>query len=823
MEINEETEKKRVKLLIVLAAVLAVVGVAAIYIVNSPSPDLDSPRFKRTFGPGSSEAPEDEAVIAETPKFSWRIGLVTSSSAQGDDGMVGVNEALKLYGDARNGGLIKLATYPENFLAEIEATKLTIESLAEDPLVKAICVLEGVPGTTEAFKRIRARRPEIFLVVSETHEETEFIASVADMVVNADFIARGYLIPYAAKKLGARSFVHVSFPRHMIDESLSRTRDIMELACEDLGLAFHSESSLDPTAPTGVKVAMDFIAERVPKWLEQYGPNTAFYATNNAQTIPMIEQIVKLGGYFVEADESSPLLGFPEALDVDVSQSNLDLDKVVKDIEEEIKRRGASGRLGSWVSSLNYSHALALVEFCRLVVEGKIEKRDVASLLKRYESVNPKVRWNGTLYNDASLKTLNNVFLIYQDTYVFGLGFLGLTDVSVPMKYRTARRVDFKTAAKPTFHIVLVTGDEDQGAEDLVVAREIIGRYGSVTDGGVINHVVYPTEFLSDEEATATMIEKLAEDPMVKVIVVNQAIPGTAEGFRRVGEKRPDVFRLAGEPFEPSEVIAANADLAVAGDSVAKGYVVPYQAKALGAKKLVHVSFPRHLALESLNVQLKVMREASKDLGLEFAQETAPDPADKAGVESAQKFILDNYPKWLEKYGKETAFYVTNDAHTEPLIKKVAELGGYFIEADIPSPLLGYPGAFNLDLSQSLGQWQAILEIVEKAVVEAGGSGRLGVWAYPLGYTETAGLVEFGKLLAEGRTQVADINAFLACMGAYTPGARWNGSFLNDPQTGKPLRNFFQIYEDTYIFGRGFIETTKLDIPDKYYEIKADL
>jgi hypothetical protein len=181
---------------------------------------------------------------------------------------------------------------------------------------------------------------------------------------------------------------------------------------------------------------------------------------------------------------------------------------------------------------------------------------------------------------------------------------------------------------------------------------------------------------------------------------------------------------------------------------------------------------------------------------------------------------MDNYPKWVEKYGRDAAFFPTNDAHTEPLLKQLAKYGGYFLEADIPSPLLGYPGAFNLDLKPHLGQWQTVLDIVEKAVIEAGGSGRMGVWAYPLGYAQTSGLVEFGKLLAEGQTLVSDLDAFLACLGINTPGARWNGSFYNDPVTGKPWRNFFLVYEDAYIFGHGYIETTKVDIPEKFYTIK---
>ena len=63
------------------------------------------------------------------------------------------------------------------------------------------------------------------------------------------------------------------------------------------------------------------------------------------------------------------------------------------------------------------------------------------------------------------------------------------------------------------------------------------------------------------------------------------------------------------------------------------------------------------------------------------------------------------------------------------MLRQVAALGGYFVEADLPSPLMGYPGALGIDLSKEQGDWPAILRKVEEAVVKAGGGGRMGTWA----------------------------------------------------------------------------------------------
>lgn len=79
---------------------------------------------------------------------------------------------------------------------------------------------------------------------------------------------------------------------------------------------------------------------------------------------------------------------------------------------------------------------------------------------------------------------------------------------------------------------------------------------------------------------------------------------------------------------------------------------------------------------------------------------------------------------------KNTAFFSTNDAQVEPLLKKITELGGYYVQTD--SPLQGYAGALGIDLSKEKGDWKAILAKIEKAVVAKGGKGRLATWPIPL-------------------------------------------------------------------------------------------
>ncbi len=379
---------------------------------------------------------------------------------------------------------------------------------------------------------------------------------------------------------------------------------------------------------------------------------------------------------------------------------------------------------------------------------------------------------------------------------------------------------DVFAQAKAKFHIGVVTGTVSQSEDDLRGAEQLIKEYGSVKDGGMIQHITYPDDFMSQQETYISNVVALADDPLMKAIVINQAVPGAAEAFKRVRAKRPDILLLAGEPHEDPLVIQQAADLAVSNDFVSRGYTIIWAAKQLGAKNFVHISFPRHMSYETLGRRRAIMEEACKDLGMNFYFETAPDPTSDVGVAGAQQFILEKVPQWVQKYGKETAFFCTNDAHTEPLLKQLLAYGGIFVEADLPSPLMGYPGALGLDLSKEAGDFPAILKKVEKAVIDKGGAGRFGTWAFSYGYTVTAGLGEFAKRVIEGNAKKDSLKDVFDAFGKYTPGAKWNGAYYTDMATGVRARNQVLIYMDTYIFGKGFLPTTQVKVPDKYYMIK---
>ena len=378
---------------------------------------------------------------------------------------------------------------------------------------------------------------------------------------------------------------------------------------------------------------------------------------------------------------------------------------------------------------------------------------------------------------------------------------------------------NIEATAEVPFRIGIMTGTVSQSEDELRGAELLIQKYGNAAEGGMITHITYPDHFMSEMETTIGQLLGLADDPQMKVIVANTAVPGTAEAFRRIREKRSDILLFAGSVQEDPEVITTAADLSLTKDNISRGYTIPPGAKKMGAKTFVHISFPRHMSYELLGRRRAIMEAACKDLGLQFVFETAPDPTSDVGVAGAQQFILENVPTWLEKYGKDTAFFCTNDAHTEPLLKRIAELGGYFVEADSPSPLMGYPGALGVDLAQEKGDWPAILKKVEEAVVKAGGGERMGTWVYSYGYTTSAAMAEFGKRIVEGKAKLESMKDLIACYDDLTPGAKWNASYYTDAGTGVRNKKMVLVRQDTYVFGKGYLGVADVEVPEKYFQI----
>ena len=370
--------------------------------------------------------------------------------------------------------------------------------------------------------------------------------------------------------------------------------------------------------------------------------------------------------------------------------------------------------------------------------------------------------------------------------------------------------------ANQDFHIGIVTPSVSQSEDNSRGAEAAAKEYGNVQDGGKVTVITLPDNFMQEQETTISLITSLADDPKMKAIVIAESVPGTYSAFKAIREKRPDILLLANNTHEDPVQMSKVANVVVNPDSVSRGYLIVKAAHDLGAKKFMHISFPRHLSYEIISRRRAIMEQTAKDLGMEYIEMSAPDPLSDVGVPGAQQFILEQVPNWIAKYGKDTAFFATNDAQTEPLLKQIAAHGGYFVEADLPSPTMGYPGALGVQFSDDeKGNWPKILEKVEKAVVAAGGSGRMGTWAYSYGFSTVEGLTNLAVKAIQNNQTEFTLEDVLAAIDAYTPGSKWNGSIMKD-NSGVEVSNAFFVYQDTYVFGKGYLGMSSQKIPEKY-------
>ncbi|MEG1972023.1 MAG: DUF3798 domain-containing protein, partial [Oscillospiraceae bacterium] len=215
-------------------------------------------------------------------------------------------------------------------------------------------------------------------------------------------------------------------------------------------------------------------------------------------------------------------------------------------------------------------------------------------------------------------------------------------------------------------------------------------------------------------------------------LVINQAVPGTNAAVDKLKETRNDLFIVYCTPQENPPDASSRANLIVQTDDYGMGYAMPTQAKKMGAKVFVHYSFPRHMSQVMLSGRREIMKSECAKLGIEFVDATAPDPTSDVGVSGAQQFILEDVPKMIAKYGKDTAFFSTNCSMQIPLIKSVADCGGIYPQPCCPSPFHGYPAALGIEQGDlSTDSIKYVIDATTKVLEEKGVLGRFSTWPVP--------------------------------------------------------------------------------------------
>lgn len=304
-------------------------------------------------------------------------------------------------------------------------------------------------------------------------------------------------------------------------------------------------------------------------------------------------------------------------------------------------------------------------------------------------------------------------------------------------------------AADDNWKIAIMTGTVTQNEEEYRAAQRVVEKYGE-------EHVLlmtYPVKFMDEQETTIANVVSMASDPDVKALIFVQAIPGASAAIDKAREVNPDLLVIAGVPGENPADIAARADIVLALDELEMGRTIPEQAQKQGAEVFVHYSFPRHMSYALLAARRDLLKENCERLGIEFVDATALDPTGDAGLAGAQQFILEDTPRMIEKYGKNTAFFSTNCGLQIPLIKKVAEGGAIYPQPCCPSPFHGFPSAFGIEVpDDKQGDIDYMVDEIQAYLADVDMTGRMSTWPVPCSMMFIEASADYAKDYIDGQT-----------------------------------------------------------------------
>ena len=368
--------------------------------------------------------------------------------------------------------------------------------------------------------------------------------------------------------------------------------------------------------------------------------------------------------------------------------------------------------------------------------------------------------------------------------------FAGCTEQTAPVE-------DPDVPAGPEYKIGIMTGTVSQNEEEYRSAENAVAKYGDM-----IVTSTYPDQFNTEQETTISNMVAMASDEKVKAIIMNQAVLGAAAAIDRVKELRPDMFFIMATPAEDPDVIASKADIALTTNTLMRGVSIIEQAHLLGAKKFVHYSFARHLSYETIVKRLGIMKETAERLGIEFIEADAPDPTGDAGISGTQQFIMEDVPRKVKIHGKDTAFFGTNCAMQEPLIKQVVELGAIYPVQCCPSPYHALPGALGISIPEDKkGNIDWLMAEMDAKLAGTEADGRVATWPVPVSTLITDVGVEYAKDYIEGKTDgKLDKERLLELLEEYS-GVKITLDPWISTITDEPLDNYLMTHLDYYTFG----------------------
>ena len=307
-------------------------------------------------------------------------------------------------------------------------------------------------------------------------------------------------------------------------------------------------------------------------------------------------------------------------------------------------------------------------------------------------------------------------------------------------------------ASDEPYKIGIVTPTVTVSEDEFRGAQEMVEKYPDL-----VVHKTLPENFATDKEGCISVVTSLADDPEMKYIIFDNGMEGIVPAFQTIREKRSDIVTMATCNDDP-KLLNEYVDISINTDWNRRGETIATKAHEMGAKTLIHYSFPTHMASESKVIRRDIMKATCEKLGMEFVEITTPDPQTGNGRAPMLQFLREDIPRQIEKYGPDTNIFGTNCPMYDVILDEAFKLKFIVAEQCCPTPTQAYPTVLNLEITEDdLGNYDKINEMITEKSAEAGMTGRLSGWAMPSSVYIPKLKVELAKYMHDNNLKPEDV------------------------------------------------------------------
>jgi hypothetical protein len=342
------------------------------------------------------------------------------------------------------------------------------------------------------------------------------------------------------------------------------------------------------------------------------------------------------------------------------------------------------------------------------------------------------------------------------------------------------------------YKIGIVTPTLSASEDEFRGAQKVAKKYPDM-----IKHIVLPDNFSAEQETAISQITSLGDDASVKAIVICAGYSGILPAIQKIKERRPDMIVITAPIWDDPDLMAKYVDLSLDTDWVQRGVTIPTKAQKMGAKTLIHYSFPTHLAKEAIAKRKDMMKETAQKLGMQFVEVVTPDPQTGSGPTAMLQFLQEDLPRQIAKYGKDTCVFGTNCPMQDVIIAKALDLKFIMAEQCCPTPTQGFPAAMGLSITEAdAGNFDKINAMIKDKAAASGMTGRLSTWPVPVGVFFPEFATEVARGMIDGSIDKKNITtAQIAPIAEKVAGVKVTFNKM------KPeLNNYYLILEDSIIY-----------------------